>query len=83
MHLVGTFSCKIIITCLIGDKFQLPLQSIMEYTDLFVDTWKAFTDYPVVHLKSYADKKVFYCQCLQSVCAQAAVLYLQCFDIVV
>ncbi|XP_055471001.1 EGF domain-specific O-linked N-acetylglucosamine transferase [Psammomys obesus] len=28
------------------------------YGDLFSDTWKAFTDYDVIHLKTYDSKKV-------------------------
>lgn len=35
-----------------------PLQSTYGYGDLFSDTWKAFTDYDVIHLKTYDSKKV-------------------------
>lgn len=34
------------------------LQSSYGYGDLFSDTWKAFTDYDVIHLKTYDSKKV-------------------------
>lgn len=34
------------------------LQSTYGYGDLFSDTWKAFTDYDVIHLKTYDSKKV-------------------------
>lgn len=33
-------------------------QSTYGYGDLFSDTWKAFTDYDVIHLKTYDSKKV-------------------------
>ena len=33
-------------------------QSSYGYGDLFSDTWKAFTDYDVIHLKTYDSKRV-------------------------
>jgi len=50
---------QIVITLLIGDKFELPLQSERPYNDLFTDTWKAFTDHPVIPLRNYDNKTVF------------------------
>ncbi|XP_036896813.1 EGF domain-specific O-linked N-acetylglucosamine transferase isoform X2 [Sturnira hondurensis] len=32
------------------------------YGDLFSDTWKAFTDYDVIHLKTYDSKRISGCQ---------------------
>ena len=30
----------------------------MGYTDLFSETWKAFTDYPIIRLHEYDKKRV-------------------------
>lgn len=30
----------------------------MGYTDLFSETWKAFTDYPIIRLHEYDNKRV-------------------------
>lgn len=34
------------------------LQSTMGYSDLFSETWKAFTDYPIIRLHEYDKKRV-------------------------
>lgn len=36
---------------------RIVLQSNMGYMDLFAETWKAFTDYPIIRLHQY-DKKI-------------------------
>lgn len=33
-------------------------QSFYEYGDLFSDTWRAFSDYDIIHLKTYDSKRV-------------------------
>ena len=38
--------------------FCFHFQSSYGYGDLFSDTWKAFTDYDVIHLKTYDSKRV-------------------------
>jgi len=55
------------ITYLAGDKLRLLMQSSMGYGDLFADTWKAFTDYPIIHLKNFDTKKVIKRQFHESV----------------
>ncbi|XP_075705292.1 uncharacterized protein LOC142728935 isoform X2 [Rhinoderma darwinii] len=46
----------IIITGSAG-KFTAGKQSFYGYGDLFSETWKAFTDYEVTHLKAYDSKR--------------------------
>lgn len=38
--------------------FLLVCQSFYGYGDLFSETWRAFTDYDIVHLKTYDSKRV-------------------------
>lgn len=36
-------------------------QSFYSYGDLFSETWRAFTDYDIIHLKTYDSKRVGVC----------------------
>jgi len=46
----------------------------MGYGDFFSDTWKAFTDHPIIPLKKYSNKKVF-CTLCGLVCGSDVVSY--------
>ena len=52
------------------------LQSHLGYGDIFTDTWKAFTDHPIIPLRNYANKRVCYRQCyFYIVCVFVCVYY--------
>lgn len=56
----GTAACrKSRAECLVAlTQLCFHLQSSYGYGDLFSDTWKAFTDHDVIHLKAYDSKRV-------------------------
>lgn len=41
--------------------FLFFIQSSYGYGDLFSETWAAFTDYEIIHLKSFDSKRVWKC----------------------
>ncbi|TKC46461.1 hypothetical protein EI555_017696 [Monodon monoceros] len=56
-HINNSFSTDVHVV--MWDTLAPPLsQSSYGYGDLFSDTWKAFTDYDVIHLKTYDSKRV-------------------------
>ena len=54
VYIFGLLGITFDIYCLLNNAFQ----SFHAYGDLFPETWKAFSDYDIIHLKTYDSKRV-------------------------